>query len=137
MSDDPRRLEAVVSQFRKAGLDGTLAACPVRGILDKISDKWSMLIVLELAEGPLRFNQIRRAIPDISQKMLTQTLKELQRDGLVSRKVFPTVPPAVEYQLTEIGTSVLRPFSVLVEWADANYQAIETARSSFDVPAAV
>ncbi|AKR55591.1 transcriptional regulator [Youhaiella tibetensis] len=135
MSDDAARLEAVVTQFRKAGINGALADCPVRGILDKISDKWSMLIVLELAPGAMRFNQIRRAIPDISQKMLTQTLKELQRDGLVSRTVFPTVPPAVEYELTELGVSLLRPFSILVEWADARYQQIERARSDFDAQA--
>lgn len=132
MSDDRQRLEAVVTQFRKTGMTGALRDCPVRGILDKIGDKWSMLIVLELSGGALRFNQIRRAIPDISQKMLTQTLKDLQRDGLVSRRVFPTVPPAVEYELTELGTSVLRPFAILVEWADASHVAIQRSRDRFD-----
>lgn len=133
MSDDPARLETVVTTFRK---NGAMGSCPVRGILDKIGDKWSMLIILELAGGPLRFNQIRRSIPDISQKMLTQTLKELHRDGLVTRTVYPTVPPAVEYQLTDLGTSVLRPFAILVEWADASLGAIEKARDSFDAQAA-
>jgi len=131
MATDEIRLQAVVTRFREAGVNGALGDCPVRGILDKISDKWSMLIVLELADGPLRFNRIRRAIPDISQKMLTQTLKELQRDGLVSRKVYPTVPPAVEYELTALGTSILRPFSVLIEWADASWETIAAARSSY------
>ena len=136
MSDDPIRLEAVVARFRDAGGKGSLSDCPVRGILDKISDKWSMLIVLELADGPQRFNRIRRSIPDISQKMLTQTLKELQRDGLVSRTVYPTVPPAVEYELTPLGVSVLRPFSILIEWADASWEAIAAARTSFGEQAA-
>lgn len=133
MSDDLTRLETVAAAFRRSG---AVENCPVRGILDKISDKWSMLIVLELSDGPMRFNQIRRAIPDISQKMLTQTLRELTRDGLVSRTVYPTVPPAVEYRLTELGASVLRPFTILVEWADASQGAIEKARDSFDQQAA-
>jgi len=106
--------------------------CPVRGILDRIGDKWSMLIVLTLSGGELRFSELRRRIPDISQKMLTQTLRELQRDGLVGREVFPTVPPSVEYRLTEIGQSVLEPFGHLVSWANKSVEAIAVARSQYD-----
>ncbi len=106
--------------------------CPVRGILDKVGDKWSMLIVLTLSGGPLRFHEVKRRIPDISKKMLTQTLRELQRDGLASRQVFTTVPPAVEYRLTELGGSLLEPFGHLVAWANKSYVQIDAARSQFD-----
>lgn len=128
---------AVANWSSAAGKSSNPYDCPVRGMLDKLGDKWSMLIVLELSNGPLRFSQIRRQIPDISQKMLTQTLRELQRDGMVSRQVFPTVPPAVEYRLTSLGMSLLEPFGHLVAWANHNYDAIRTARSTFDTESVV
>ena len=106
--------------------------CPVRNVLDKLGDKWSMLIVLELSAGERRFSEVRRAIPDISQKMLTQSLRLLQRDGLVARKVFPTVPPAVSYRLTPLGHSLLGPVEALVAWADENHPAVLAARADFD-----
>jgi DNA-binding HxlR family transcriptional regulator len=106
--------------------------CPVRNILDKVGDKWSMLIVMTLSAGPLRFNEIKRRVPDISQKMLTQTLRELQRDGMVSRQVFPTVPPAVEYRLTQLGESVIVPFGTLVSWANQHHERIYASRAEFD-----
>jgi DNA-binding HxlR family transcriptional regulator len=106
--------------------------CPVRGVLDKISDKWSMLLVMTLAGGPKRFNQLRREIPDISQKMLTQTLRDLQRDGMVSRQVFDTKPPSVEYRLTGLGESIIVPFGYLIRWASENHPRINGARESFD-----
>ena len=112
--------------------DDMLEKCPVRGILDRIGDKWSMVIVMTLSGGELRFSELRRRIPDISQKMLTQTLRDLQRDGLVARKVFPTVPPAVEYRLTPLGQSVLEPFGHLVAWANHSLDAIAASRSQFD-----
>jgi len=112
--------------------DGKLENCPVRGVLDKVGDKWSMLIVLTLSGGKLRFNELRRQIPDISQKMLTQTLRELQRDGLVARHVHPTVPPSVDYELTELGASLLVPFGHLVSWAEASIGAIARSRAQFD-----
>jgi len=133
------QMEEAVIDWRAAaevvGLD--LGDCPVRGVLDKIGDKWSMLVVLTLSGGPLRFSELRRRIPDISQKMLTQTLRDLQRDGMVSRKVFPTVPPAVEYRLTELGSSILLPFGHLVIWAARNMPEIEAARSRFDAGAPI
>lgn len=112
--------------------DGSPDDCPVRSVLDKLGDKWSMLIVLTLSGGKLRFNELRRRIPDISQKMLTQTLRELQRDGLVARHVHPTVPPSVDYELTDLGASLLVPFGHLVSWADASAGAIASARMKFD-----
>lgn len=109
-----------------------IGQCPVRGVLDRISDKWSMLLVMTLASGPRRFNQLRREVPDISQKMLTQTLRDLQRDGLVARQVFDTKPPSVEYRLTELGASIIVPFGHLIRWAGENMETIEGARGTFD-----
>ena len=106
--------------------------CPVRGVLDKISDKWSMLLVMTLASGPRRFNQLRRDVPDISQKMLTQTLRDLQRDGMVARRVFDTKPPSVEYRLTPMGESIIVPFGHLILWAGENHKSIGRARAEFD-----
>jgi DNA-binding HxlR family transcriptional regulator len=106
--------------------------CPVRGVLDKISDKWSMLLVMTLASGPKRFNQLRREVPDISQKMLTQTLRALQRDGMVARQVFDTKPPSVEYRLTPLGQSIIVPFGHLIEWAGENHGRIDQARQAFE-----
>ena len=109
--------------------------CPVRGVLDKISDKWSMLLVMTLASGPKRFNQLRRDVPDISQKMLTQTLRDLQRDGMVARRVFDTKPPSVEYRLTPLGESIIVPFGHLIRWAGENHPQIDRARMEFDAAA--
>jgi DNA-binding HxlR family transcriptional regulator len=130
----PDEMLRTIVEWRALALadDGAMGECPVRHILDKVGDKWSMLVILSLSAGPLRFSALRRSIPDISQKMLTQTLRELQRDGLVGREVFPTVPPAVEYRLTEMGESILEPFGHLVTWANRNQQEIEAARSKFD-----
>jgi DNA-binding HxlR family transcriptional regulator len=131
-------MQGAVAAWRTAGAENSNPFdCPVRGVLDKLGDKWSMLIVLQLAGGPLRFSQLRRQVPDISQKMLTQTLRELQRDGMVAREVFPTVPPAVEYRLTPLGESLLEPFGHLVAWANRNHDTIRAARSSFDAEAVV
>lgn len=125
--------ETIVGQWSAAAADGPFDQnCPVRGVLDKISDKWSMLLVMTLASAPKRFNQLRREIPDISQKMLTQTLRELQRDGLVSRKVFDTKPPSVEYSLTPLGQSIIVPFGYLIHWANENHRRIDGARAVFD-----
>ena len=106
--------------------------CPVRDVLDRIGDKWSFLLILKLGSGPHRFGVLRRAVSDISQRMLTQTLRNLQRDGLIGRTVFPTTPPSVEYALTPLGRSFLMPMRALVSWADQNHQAIRDARTVFD-----
>ena len=106
--------------------------CPVRTVLDRLGDKWSVLLVTALAGGPLRYGQVRRTIPDISKRMLTQTLRDLERDGIVSREVFPTKPPSVEYALTEVGESLLGPIQVLVGWAESNFEGIRNSRQIFD-----
>jgi DNA-binding HxlR family transcriptional regulator len=112
--------------------DGSPENCPIRDVLDRIGDKWSTLLVLTLAERPHRFGELRRAVFDISQRMLTQTLRELQRDGLITRTVHPTTPPSVEYALTALGSSLLDPLSHLIRWADVHHTAIRTARSKFE-----
>ncbi|MBE0580765.1 winged helix-turn-helix transcriptional regulator [Devosia sp.] len=114
-----------------SSVGGPSSDCPVRGVLDKISDKWSMLLVMTLASGPKRFNQLRREVPDISQKMLTQTLRDLQRDGMVARRVFDTKPPSVEYRLTPLGNSIIVPFGHLISWASENHRHIAQARVEF------
>lgn len=119
-----------VREARAAGY--TLENCPVRDVLNRIGDKWSTLIVGTLGERDHRFGELRRALPDISQRMLTQTLRDLTREGLVSRHVFPTTPPGVEYRLTEMGRSLLDPLAALVQWAERHHAAIRYARRSFD-----
>lgn len=107
-------------------------SCAIRGVLDRIGDKWSYLLILQLAGGPRRFGELRRAIDDISQRMLTETLRNLQRDGLVNRQVFPTTPPSVEYSLTKLGTSLLVPMGGLVSWANQHQPEIRDARVLYD-----
>ncbi len=107
----------------------------ISDVLARIGDKWSLLIVATLGEGPLRFNELRRQIGDISQKMLSSTLKVLERDGLVRRAVHPTVPPQVEYALTDLGGELLRPVSALAEWTAANTSRILAARADYDARA--
>lgn len=124
-----------VARWIEATENQTTGMCPVRHVLDRIGDKWSMLLVMTLASGPRRFNQLHREIPDISQKMLTQTLRDLQRDGLVSREVFDTKPPSVEYRLTPLGQSLIVPFGQLIEWANTSIPAIEGSRAHFDAAA--
>ena len=104
----------------------------VSGVLARIGDKWSVLIVSRLGARPLRFNELKREIGGISQRMLTLTLRGLERDGLVTRTVFPTIPPRVDYELTALGRSLLEPVSALGAWALKNIVRIETARAKFD-----
>src|SRR5215217_5785847 len=104
----------------------------VSEVLSRVGDKWTVLVVSELGKGPLRFNEIRRALGSISQRMLTLTLRGLERDGLVSRTAFPTIPPRVEYELTKLGRSLLTPVSGLGTWARQNQTAIQAARRRFD-----
>ena len=112
--------------------DSPSAHCPVRDVLDRIGDKWSMLLIMALATRPHRFSELNRAIRDISKRMLTQTLRDLERDGLITRHVFPTKPPGVEYRLAPLGQSLLDPMAALVEWADRRYGDIHAARARFD-----
>jgi DNA-binding HxlR family transcriptional regulator len=101
------------------------AACPSRRVLDLITNKWVVLVVHALVDGPERFAALRRRIQGVSQKMLTQTLRGMERDGLVSRTVFPTKPPSVEYRLTRAGTSLLAPIEALCAWGE---QAVQWVR---------
>src|SRR6201985_3891547 len=106
--------------------------CPVRDVLDRIGYKWSILMIMTLATRPQRFSELHRAIRDISKRMLTQTLRDLERDGLVTRHVFPTKPPSVEYCLSPLGRSVLVPLGALIEWAEGSFEQITEARRRFD-----
>ena len=104
----------------------------VSDVLDRVGDKWSVLVVVMLGDGPRRFNELRRSIASISQRMLTLTVRGLERDGLVTRTVFPTIPPRVEYQLTKLGRSLLEPVGALGDWARVNHAKIMEARLKFD-----
>lgn len=104
----------------------------VSEVLARVGDKWTVLVVSTLGAGPKRFNELRKALGSISQRMLTLTLRGLARDGLVTRTVFPTVPPRVEYALTRLGRSLLEPVSELGSWARKNRSAIQDARARFD-----
>jgi DNA-binding HxlR family transcriptional regulator len=105
---------------------------PVSEILARIGDKWSVLVVNLLGNGPLRFSALRRMIDGISQKMLTTTLRSLERDGFVIRTVFPTTPPSVAYELTVLGKDLLVPVVALAEWARKNQPRMDEARRNFD-----
>lgn len=104
----------------------------VREILDLVGDKWSLYIIASLKDGPVRFNELRRRIDGISQRMLTITLRGLERDGLVSRTLFPTIPPRVDYALTDVGRSLLEPVMALTLWANAQQRNIQDARARYD-----
>lgn len=106
--------------------------CPVRHVLDRLGDAWSFLVVLHLGAQPLRFNELKRHIDGISQRMLTLTLRKLERDGLVSRSVRPTTPPQVEYALTRLGRSLAVPINALTQWAVDHGEEIERARAAYD-----
>ena len=107
--------------------------CPIRDVLDRIGDAWSVLVITTLEPGPSRFNQLRRQVEGISQRMLTVTLRHLERDGLVSRTVIPSTPPQVEYALTATGRSLCSPLKVLAEWAGSNQSVIRGARRQYDI----
>jgi DNA-binding HxlR family transcriptional regulator len=104
----------------------------VSEVLSRVGDKWTVLVVSTLGDGPKRFNELRKALGSISQRMLTLTLRALERDGLVTRTVFPTIPPRVDYELTRLGRSLLDPVSELGLWARKNRTAIQDARRRFD-----
>lgn len=104
----------------------------VSEVLARVGDKWTVLVVTLLGSGPKRFSELRRAIDGISQKMLTATLRTLERDGLCTRTVFPTVPPRVDYELTDLGRDLLVPVKALGDWAIANRARLDAARRKFD-----
>ena len=120
-------LGAKFSGWSTMGFDDT--RCPVRNLLDRIGDRWSTLLLAALASGPMRFSALARAVPDISKRMLTQTLRTLEVDGFVHRDVQPTTPPSVTYSLTPLGESFAAPLLGLVEWAEANFAVVLEARA--------
>jgi DNA-binding HxlR family transcriptional regulator len=106
--------------------------CPVREVLDRVGDKWSVMVIVLLGQRTHRFNELHRSIDGISQRMLTLTVRALERDGLVSRTVHATVPPRVDYELTELGRTLLIPIGALAEWADTHRGDIQAARDRHD-----
>ena len=110
--------------------------CPIRDVLDRLGDRWSLLVIHELEGGTLRFTELRKRIGDESQRMLAQTLRRLEQDGLVSREVFASVPPRVEYTLTPLGHSLLLPLGSMIQWALDNHDAVRAARAAYVAPMA-
>ncbi|MGE9693500.1 MULTISPECIES: winged helix-turn-helix transcriptional regulator [unclassified Streptomyces] len=106
--------------------------CGIRDVLDRVGDKWSVLVIVELANGPRRFRELQRAVEGISQRMLTLTVRRLERDGLVLRTVYPTVPAQVDYRLTETGASLTHLVKALADWSLAHRADIAQARASYD-----
>ena len=104
----------------------------VASILARVGDKWSVFVIMMLIGGPVRFNELKRKIGGISQRMLTLTLRGLERDGLVTRTIFPTIPPRVDYELTDLGRGLAQPVQALGQWVFEHKQEIERARTSFD-----
>lgn len=111
------------------------AACPTRLILDRIGDKWTVLLLGLLESGPVRFNQLRKRIEGLSQKVLSQTLKGLERDGLIHRKAYPTVPVTVEYSITPLGKTLTAIVHNLVTWAETHIEEVQTAQRRYDTAA--
>lgn len=110
--------------------------CPTREVLDRVGDKWSVLVIVLLGQRTHRFNELHRAIEGISQRMLTLTVRALERDGLVNRTIYPTVPPRVDYELTELGRTLLGPLEALNTWANAHREDIRVARERHDAETA-
>ncbi len=106
--------------------------CPTRSVLDRIGDKWTALIVLALLDGPLRFTQLRDRIGGVAPKVLTETLRWLERDGILTRTAYPEVPPHVEYELTRLGCSLAQPMRAITDWSERNMTRIMRARDRYD-----
>lgn len=134
--DRPQSEAQLFEIMESRGVEAVAGGClPMTEVLQRIGDKWSVMVVMLLGGGPRRFNEIRRAINGISQRMLTLTLRGLERDGFVTRTVFPTIPPRVDYELTDLGQSLRGPIDALGAWAYANRPQIEDARRRFDAAA--
>lgn len=116
----------------KVEYDAYLAACPSRQLLDSISDKWVALILSALGEGPQRYSDLSRRLAGVSQKMLTQTLRKLERDGMISREVTPSVPVRVDYELTPLGASLNQVMAQFKQWAEAHMDEVLVARETYD-----
>jgi DNA-binding HxlR family transcriptional regulator len=119
-------------QDAKQAFDAFMAECPSRKLLDRISDKWVTLVLCSLADGPLRFSEVSRRLAGVSQKMLTQTLRTLERDGLVTREVTPSVPVRVDYDLTDLGRSLLPVLALMKAWAEEHMSRVQQAQEAYD-----
>jgi DNA-binding HxlR family transcriptional regulator len=119
-------------QDAKEAFDAFVAECPSRKLLDRISDKWVTLVLVSLADGPLRFSELSRRLAGVSQKMLTQTLRTLERDGLVTREVTASVPVRVDYELTDLGRSLLAPIAAMKAWAEEHMAQVRRAQDDYD-----
>ena len=131
MPDKPPRSGTLSAASRHAAGNDP-GKCPVRDVLDHLSGKWSTLVLLSLAEGPRRFGALRRGVAQISRRMLTQTLRDLERDGFLTRHVFPTKLPSVEYRLSALGESFLGPLRTLLGWVEEQHGQIRRARTRYD-----
>lgn len=131
MPDDSLRSRVLRAAARVAD-DDDPAHCPVRDVLDHLSGKWSTLVLLYLEDGPRRFGALLRGVPQISRRMLTQTLRDLERDGFLTRHAFPTRLPSVEYRLSPLGKSFLGPLRVLLVWVETQHGQIRRARARYD-----
>ncbi len=135
MEQKRRRVTAgdrVVDSFRRwVAMPVEPTLCPVRDVLDRLGEKWATLLIMALAERPRRFSELQRVVPDISKRSLTQALRNLEEDGIITRHVFATKPPTVEYRLAPLGRSMLEPLAALITWAESSHNAIRAARCSF------
>ncbi len=121
---------------QKKSADGKRIPCPLSELLSRLGDKWSVLIIVALAEAPekkYRFSQLKKKVEGISQRMLTATLRNLERDGVLTRHLYPEIPPRVEYELTSLGLNILEPLQSFVDWIEGNWSAIHLARETFDL----
>ncbi len=128
----PTRTAAQRRQQQREAFDAYLAECPSRKLLDRISDKWVTLVICALEDGPLRFSALARQLAGVSQKMLTQTLRRLERDGLVTRTVTASVPVRVDYALSDLGESLLGPIRHMKDWAEAHMPEVSVAQQAYD-----
>lgn len=128
----PTRTAAQRRAEARIAYDAFVAACPSRQLLDRLSDKWTTLVINALAGGPLRYAELARIIAGVSQKMLTQTLRSLERDGLVSRTVTPSVPVRVDYELTQIGRELLTVLSAVKTWSERHIEQVLDSREAYD-----
>ena len=113
-----------------------MSGCRIREILERVGDKWSLQVIFHLGAGTQRFTGLKRSIDGVSQRMLTVTLRGLERDGIVSRTMYPVIPPRVEYALTPLGATLLDAAGTLVSWADAHLAEVDAARAAYDARAA-
>ncbi|MFC6161926.1 winged helix-turn-helix transcriptional regulator [Kribbella sp. NPDC058693] len=128
----PTRTAAQLREEAAREYDAFLASCPARQLLDRISDKWVTLILTALADGPQRYSDLSRRIAGVSQKMLTQTLRSLERDGLLTRSVTPSVPVRVDYELTPLGETLMPLIASIKTWAETHMPQVNAARETYD-----